>query len=381
MSKNDSVANSSLNQFATISDRIPTLRLIVASACNFSCPYCHVFTENARYNTTSAKLMTAQMAIECVEKYCIFLKLNNSPFSPTISFYGGEALLNPKAIIQVCKKLYNGKHLNYIINTNGTPITQTLLWQLPKENIDVHISLDGAREQHNKTRFTGKERESFPRISDNIRLALAEGFKVQVNFMITPDNISQLDKFVETLGQLAIKRLYLDITKSVYIKHDAGYVIRCLISFLAACTSNGIVASGPWRQLFKSINLFFCSSQSADSESAKLPRPEMQLEVHPDGRVFAPHYYPQQPLGTYDQLNSIYAMPNYSIALQRALELVSKCDNCPIQYLCGGSIRYVWQYHYETDEGVESACDIFRHIGSLALRKAARTVAPYDSTL
>lgn len=353
--------------FQKATDQHPILRLVVANTCNLHCPYCHVFKESQHYSTNLMRLMTPQLAITAIQNFKKYLEESNG-LSPWISFYGGEALLNKKVICAVYD--YCGSWpVGYIINTNGTPINQKILSSLPKEKVEYHISLDGAEKQNNQTRQFSSGEGVYQKVSQNIILLKKNGFAVQINFMITMANIDFLHDFVSTLVELKIKKLYFDIAKEVYQNISTEMLATTIVKFLACCSKNEIMPSGPWKILLGTANSFLKTSKAKRGAVAPhMLAPELNLEVHPDGKVYSPHYLPQESIGLHKELQSVELMGSYSKALQGAKKLQEGCQACIFKNRCGASLRYVWQYHYENTTQAHLACDVFRSIAEAAIK-------------
>lgn len=73
----------------------------------------------------------------------------------TISFYGGESLIEYKLIKQVVEYV-RGKNvnINFAMNTNLTLLTEDILDFLIKYQFAITISLDGPKEVHDLYRIT-----------------------------------------------------------------------------------------------------------------------------------------------------------------------------------------------------------------------------------
>lgn len=350
----------------------PMLRLIVANTCNLSCPYCHVFKESQHYQTQNARLMTEGIALTSVTKFIQYLdRTDGGPF--VLSFYGGESLLN-QPVIQRVNQRFGTRISRYVVNTNGTAMVRRILNKLPKDHVEYHVSLDGAQQQHDQTRQYSASRGTFSLVCDNIRSMIYEGFQVQVNFMITAHNYEHLGSFIDVLVSLKIRKLYFDITREVYETISTVELAKTLIMFLARCHSEGISTTGPWKSAFQVARRFLAHRK--DTVIPEIPRmnaPEMNLEVHPDGRVYSPHYCPGAALGSYQELDHIVDMPGYTKAVGCAEDLFGECRQCPLKFTCAGGIRYVWQYHYESTRGADKACEVFRLITLGAIQNHVRS--------
>lgn len=112
------------------------LEVMVTRNCNLKCKYCY---EGGNKTSQAMSPGILRKAIET--------------FKPTtLTFFGGEPLLNRYLIkygINIGK--HNGVK-NFKIVTNGTLITPDFLKSVQNENLTFTVSLDGIKEAHNKNR-------------------------------------------------------------------------------------------------------------------------------------------------------------------------------------------------------------------------------------
>ena len=147
----------------------------VTDACNLRCKYCgyadlyegYDKRENLRFPFTSAKRVIDYL-YELWKKNCVEDAV--SPF--TISFYGGEPLLNVSFIRQVIEYVeslpFVGKKFHYNMTTNGMLLDKYMNFLVEKE-FHLLISLDGDEEGHSY-RVDANGKNSFQRVFKNIKL-------------------------------------------------------------------------------------------------------------------------------------------------------------------------------------------------------------------
>lgn len=117
-------------------------RILTTTACNAACPYCY---ENDLHVNT--------MDEETAHRTADFIIHNASEKSPCIEWFGGEPLVNHKAISVICKDLAKAD-VPFIskITTNGSLWTDELIkaavnkWKLR----NVQITLDGLGKEHDR---------------------------------------------------------------------------------------------------------------------------------------------------------------------------------------------------------------------------------------
>ena len=139
-----------------LNNKLEQLTLQVTQGCNFRCSYCSYSQENSLNRKHSAKHMSYETAKQAVD---FFAERTKDSGHLNISFYGGEPLLEYDLIIQIIKYIQTrleGREVSYNITTNATLLTPPKLDTLLKNNVNVLVSFDGNRENHNRGRKFAK---------------------------------------------------------------------------------------------------------------------------------------------------------------------------------------------------------------------------------
>ncbi|NTU72798.1 His-Xaa-Ser system radical SAM maturase HxsB [Candidatus Roizmanbacteria bacterium] len=127
------------------------LHIFVTSIrCNQSCQYCQV----SRHNESDGE--SSDMSLEVLHK-SIDLMLKNPSRNVTMEFQGGESLLRfdlVKEGVLYTKRCNEaiGKHVNFVICTNLTLLSDDHLAFFKEHNVQISASLDGPAKLHNKNR-------------------------------------------------------------------------------------------------------------------------------------------------------------------------------------------------------------------------------------
>ncbi|MEA3295822.1 MAG: radical SAM protein [Patescibacteria group bacterium] len=131
------------------------LSLEITQNCNLRCKYCVYGEDYFYYRSRSNKEMEYEVTKKGIEYvFNIINERNKKEFS--LSFYGGEPLLNfeiIKKIVKYSKKLFNKWKLRFSITTNGTLIDEEIINFLILNNFQVLISLDGPKDVHDAKRI------------------------------------------------------------------------------------------------------------------------------------------------------------------------------------------------------------------------------------
>lgn len=184
-------------QYRTYQGRFNQKNLIITInptlSCNFACPYCF---EGNHPNT----FMTEQIEDDVIS----YIKKFTEATSLSVSWFGGEPLLNFSSLVSLSKKLI-ALGLDYTagIITNGYLLTPKIADQLIDLKIQtIQITLDGVREEHDKRRCLKNGSPTYDTIVKNI-IYIAEylpSLKINVRVNIDKDN---LDSFLHIYTELA----------------------------------------------------------------------------------------------------------------------------------------------------------------------------------
>ncbi|MDD4236710.1 MAG: radical SAM protein [Bacteroidales bacterium] len=139
----------------------------VSNMCNLNCSYCYVFNRgNKNYRSIPNKLSE-----ELIEKMLYRIKdhcIKHNLMSFTIILHGGEPLILGikyfEFFLKKSKYILDRANIKvmYILQTNGTLMTEEWAKFLVKNNINVGFSFDGYESIHNENRiYKNSEKGSY----------------------------------------------------------------------------------------------------------------------------------------------------------------------------------------------------------------------------
>lgn len=181
-----------------LSPRRLELIILPTEQCNFRCKYCYEDFKIGRMRpevVTGVKNLIAHRAPELS--------------TLLIQWFGGEPLLAQDIMLdiseharQLCSK--NNVKLATIITTNASLLSAPLFDNLAAlyERLQLHITLDGDSEQHDKTRISANGRGTFAVIWKNLLMmkATPHAFQVDLRLHQSPANEDSMTRLISMLN-------------------------------------------------------------------------------------------------------------------------------------------------------------------------------------
>lgn len=306
------------------SSKVYQLTLNTSLDCNLCCWYC--------YETHAKK---TNMSLELVKNILLHLEIKSQadPFKILeLSFFGGEPLLNYKAIKALLEgvKMLSERfdfdiHLTFV--TNGTLINQKYVELLKEFKVRFQITIDGNKDTHNNTRKYKSKllgTDSYGRIMDNLKLLNEQEaefyFIVRVNY--ETDTLKSISKLMADLEFLDKRRTALSLHR-VWQHKATEEDSALLIDAINYINSMGFVVS----TFPLATNLENCYADNYN-----------QAIINYDGNVYkctARDFSSEQPSGKLNSLGLIeWSAP---LLLDRlALDIPQKCKDCLLLPSCTG---------------------------------------------
>lgn len=161
----------------------------LTNRCNLRCKMCSQYGENYKEN--------ACPEIDFEKWKDFFRSLNDVEPRPKIILIGGEPLLYPN--IDKILAYLTKKNFGIQIVTNGVFLDKHLSEIKKCKNLTITISLDGLGELHDSVRGVKGTFEKAISNIEKLNLLRKQGadFKIYINSVLLPDNISQISDFLE----------------------------------------------------------------------------------------------------------------------------------------------------------------------------------------
>lgn len=170
---------------------LPTL------SCNFRCWYCYETHKPSRITKEGVDSILNFIKKETLAKRKKHIILDWFGGEPLLCF---ETVIYPMSLklIEWCKSL--GITLHNMITTNGSLITSKNSGKMKDINLtQFQITLDGGRDEHNKTRYSRNIKDSYTLIINNIHSLCHSNPSVDIELRLnyTPENIHSLESVLE----------------------------------------------------------------------------------------------------------------------------------------------------------------------------------------
>jgi uncharacterized protein len=172
--------------------------------CNLTCSYCFVDKGRFSYNDKRCEALSAQTAKQLVEE--LPRQLPGAKHF-CIHFYGGEPMLNLKAIDEAIEAAsQSGVEFSFAVTTNGTVATKKAMATLKRGNFNVVLSIDGPDYIHNECRKTKQGEPTHAKVLEFLQKAKAEGLHVRGSSVVRKGwSLKEACAYLNTLPVDAVK--------------------------------------------------------------------------------------------------------------------------------------------------------------------------------
>jgi len=252
---------------------ISTYIILPTTGCNARCFYC--FEKGAKPVT---------MTTETASKVVRYIVAHRGSETVHISWFGGEPLVNAKAIDQICTELsQQSMPFRSEMITNGYLFDAEMaqrakdLWQLKR----VQITLDGMEQTYNRVKdYVYRGVNAFERVMKNIGLLTTAGIHVSIRLNVDKHNIGEMAELVELLHQRFGADEHLTVTSSALFEEEDNAELFARRMQL----EQQIAVCGFARKLYdlpKDIRLSCCMADDNGS----------RVVIAPDGHLGKCHHY------------------------------------------------------------------------------------------
>lgn len=181
--------------------------IVVTENCNFNCKYC--FISKIVQKDAPSKTMTPDVASKAVALMQRTYERQQTAYDKTITFYGGEPLLNINVIRFFMEEIERikmaGKYwpndVKYALITNGALITDEILDTLKKYGIALSISYDIDKIAHSN-RVSKDNIDSFNTVRQKIELCRSRNHPFSLSITISNETIRNRQAIIEEIKKI-----------------------------------------------------------------------------------------------------------------------------------------------------------------------------------
>ncbi len=218
-----SLVRRNLNEDPAFSCNTPQeARIQLTTKCNLRCKHCFQWNKDGYYSGSFLNYL--ELPFNILENLINHLSDTN----PLIYLWGGEPLLYSEW--DSLASLVRDRKLKTVISTNGLFIKQKLeTLNIISDNLEIVISLDGLKEQHDSLRGNGTFDNTIDSLECLCRHKQNKDFrgKLTINCSIHNELVPKLHEFVKFCKRFDINKLILGfpwyINKNTCIEMDRYY--------------------------------------------------------------------------------------------------------------------------------------------------------------
>lgn len=168
-----------------------SIYIIISRKCNFRCSYC--WNNHGQFSKLNADDLPTSIGTNTIDNTLKFIKREKNMRNITINLYGGEPLLEwsmIKYFLEETRTLSREKNIRVILETNGSLLNDARVdWLYKyKKFLHINVSIDGTRDQHNKSRYDTLGIGTYDLVLNNLELIKNSGLEHSVLCVVTPPN-------------------------------------------------------------------------------------------------------------------------------------------------------------------------------------------------
>ena len=214
--------------------------------CNLACKYCYYLEKNKLYPTIQRHLMSDEMLEQFTREYIEAQTMNQVLFT----WHGGEPLLRSidfyRKAISLQKKYAGGRHIDNVIQTNGTLLTDEWCEFFAQNHWLVGISIDGPQPDHDHYRLTAAGKPSWKKVMQGIKLLKKHGVEWNAMAVVNAYNANHPLEFYRFFKENGCQFLQFTPIVERLTRHEDGRTLASLADKDEISLSEASVAPEQW---------------------------------------------------------------------------------------------------------------------------------------
>lgn len=323
--------------------------IVVTENCNFNCKYC--FISDIVSANDKNKVMTKEVAKASVELLQRTYERQQHDYDKTITFYGGEPLLNFEVIEYFMQEVDRMKASTYwpgdvkfAIITNGSLLTKEHIDFLRENNIALSISYDVDKQSHSN-RSSRSGQDTFDDVRKNIQMCIDEQMPYSLSITISENTIRNREAVLNEIASLQPLTIAFNMLipnkhlapSSTYYEDATDFMIECFKQL----RTNGLYEDRMMRKVQAFIDnklyLYDCCASGGN-----------QFVIAPDGSIGICHGYLNNrkyfSANVMDKDFDFRNSPDFAYWEKRSPLFMPECQECECIGICGGGCPYAADY-------------------------------------
>lgn len=214
--------------------------------CNLACKYCYYLEKNKLYPTAQRHLMSNEMLEQFIREYIEAQTMNQVLFT----WHGGEPLLRSidfyRKALSLQQKYAGGRHIDNIIQTNGTLLTDEWCEFFAQNHWLVGISIDGPQPYHDHYRLTAAGKPSWKKVMQGIKLLKKHGVEWNAMAVVNAYNVNHPLEFYRFFKENGCQFLQFTPIVERQTRHENGRTLASLADKDEISLSEASVAPEQW---------------------------------------------------------------------------------------------------------------------------------------
>ena len=214
--------------------------------CNLACKYCYYLEKNKLYPTAQRHLMSDEMLEQFTREYIEAQTMSQVLFT----WHGGEPLLRSidfyRKALSLQQKYAGGRHIDNVIQTNGTLLTDEWCEFFAQNHWLVGISIDGLQPDHDHYRLTAAGKPSWQKVMQGIKLLKKHGVEWNAMAVVNAYNANHPLEFYRFFKENGCQFLQFTPIVERLTRHEDGRTLASLADKDEISLSEASVAPEQW---------------------------------------------------------------------------------------------------------------------------------------
>ena len=327
--------------------------------CNLACKYCYYLEKNKLYPTVQRHLMSDEMLEQFTREYIEAQTMNQVLFT----WHGGEPLLRSidfyRKAISLQKKYAGGRHIDNVIQTNGTLLTDEWCEFFAQNHWLVGISIDGPQPDHDHYRLTAAGKPSWKKVMQGIKLLKKHGVEWNAMAVVNAYNANHPLEFYRFFKENGCQFLQFTPIVERLTRHEDGRTLASLADKDEISLSEASVAPEQWGYFLCAIfdewvrkdvgkifvEIFDCTLANWMGISPGICAYSKECGhagvMEHNGDVYScDHFvFPEYKLGNirdYSLIDMLYGEQQQEFSRLKHSSLPRQCKECDMEFACHG---------------------------------------------